>query len=68
MQKAKRGQQLTIGEVHWLANVHMKVQIDKDTTMSVWSNIMDTLHPVGQDIMFHELVRHQLRKCLRGDY
>ena len=68
MQKAKSGHKLTTEEIDWLANVHMKVQIDKNATMSVWSDIMATLHPVGQDTMFHNLVCDQLVKCLRGDY
>lgn len=68
MQKARSGHKLTTGEIKWLATAYMKTQTDKDTTMSVWSNIMNTLHPVGQDIMFHDLVCDQLVKCLRGDY
>jgi hypothetical protein len=67
MQKARSGHKLTAGEIKWLATVHMKTQTDKDT-LSAWCYIMNVLFEVRQDAMFHNLVRAQLGKCLRGDY
>jgi len=65
IQKAKSGQKLTTGEIKWLATVHMKVQADK--AMDVWVQIMDALHPLGQDIKFHNLTNDLVGKYLRGE-
>ena len=65
IQKAKSGQKLTTGEIKWLATVHMKVQTDK--IMVVWVQIMDALHPLGQDIKFHNLTNDLVGKYLRGE-
>jgi len=65
IQKAKSGQKLTTGEIKWLATVHMKVQPDK--AMDVWVQIMDALHPLGQDVKFHNLTNDLVGKYLRGE-
>lgn len=65
MQKAKSGQKLTTGEIKWLATVHLKVQADK--IMDVWVQIMDALHPLGQDMDFHYSTNGLVGKCIRGE-
>ena len=65
MQKAKSGQKLTTGEIKWLATVYMITQTDK--IMDVWVQIMDALHPLGQDMDFHYSTNNVVAKCLRGE-
>ena len=66
IQKAESGQKLTTGEIKWLAKVHLKLQTDK--IMAVWVQIMNALHPLGQDMDFHYQTEDLVGKCLRGEF